>query len=51
VDAGTIVAAVGVPLVGETVNALPLQIAAVCAGMTGIGLTVTVTVKLQNEIR
>ena len=44
VPAGTTVAAVGTPLTGVTVNAAPLQIVATCAGITGCGLTVTVTV-------
>ena len=33
-------------LAGATVNVPPLQMVAVCAGTTGVGLTVTVTVKL-----
>ena len=40
------VAAVGTPLAGLTVNAVPLQTVAVCAGMAGTGLTVTVTVNV-----
>lgn len=31
------------PFVGKTVNAEPLQVVAVWAGITGLGLTVTVT--------
>jgi hypothetical protein len=45
VPVGTIVLAVGTPLAGVTVNAVPLHIVAVCAVMTGFGFTVTVTVK------
>jgi hypothetical protein len=43
VPAGTIVAAVGTPLAGVIENALPLQMVADCAGITGFGLTVTAT--------
>ena len=43
---GTIVAAVGVEFTGLVVNAVPLQMVAVCAGISGFGLTVTVTVKV-----
>jgi len=44
VPAGTMVVAAGTPFTGVTVNDVPLHIVAVCAGMTGFGLTVTVTV-------
>jgi predicted regulator of Ras-like GTPase activity (Roadblock/LC7/MglB family) len=38
------VAADGEPLAGETKNADSLQVAVVCAGIAGLGSTVTVTV-------
>ena len=45
VAAGTMVAAVGLPLEGLMVNVAPLHIVEVYANKTGVGLTVTVTVK------
>ena len=53
VPAGTIVAAVGVASVKVVVNDPPLQIDAVCAGITGFGFTDTVTVNeapVHNEV-
>ena len=44
--AGTIVAVVGVEFTKVVVKAVPLQIVAVCAGITGFGFTVAVTVKV-----
>ena len=41
------VAPVGTPLAGDTVKVPPLQMVAVCAGITGTGLTVIVTVKVD----
>ena len=41
---GTIV--VGALLTGVIVKAVPPHIVAVCAGITGVGLTVTVTVNV-----
>jgi hypothetical protein len=43
VPAGTIVVAAGTPSAGVIENALPLQIVAACAGITGFGFTVTAT--------
>ena len=37
-------AAVGVALIGLTVKAVPLQVVADCAGITGVGFTVTAKV-------
>ena len=44
VDAGTISLP---PLLGDIVNADPLHIVAVLLAITGVGFTVTVTVKLE----
>ena len=46
VPAGTMVPGPGTPLAGATVKVPPLHIDAVCAGIAGFGLTVTVIVKL-----
>ena len=46
VPAGTIVVAAGAPSTGLTVNVAPLHIVEVYTNKTGVGLTVTVTVKL-----
>jgi hypothetical protein len=37
---------VGGLFTGETVNAVPLQMVVFCGGITGVGLTVTVTIKV-----
>jgi hypothetical protein len=44
VPPGTIVAAEGVPFVGDTLNAFPLQMVAVCAAIAGTGFTLTMMV-------
>lgn len=43
---GTMVADVGTPSIGDTLNVLPLQIVSVCADITGLVFKVTVNVKL-----
>ena len=47
VPVGTIVAAVGTLLTGVTAKRVPLQIVAVWAGISGLGLTVTVIVNVD----
>ena len=44
VPAGTIVAAVGTPFTGVTVNAVPLQMVVVWFGISGVGFNATTVV-------